>query len=70
MRVARDLLFDDLALFNDRFLDRLTPCVSVRPHHSLGQESQLEYIANFSNNHFECRMYWPTQAIDLGQDIR
>ena len=56
-----DLLFTDLTLFNDKLLDWLTWYNTLRPHHSLGLQSPLQYIAHFLNNP-ECNMYWPSTA--------
>lgn len=56
-----DLLFTDLQCFNDKLLDWVSWYNLDRPHHSLGLQSPLHYIAAFYND--ECTMYWPNTQL-------
>lgn len=53
-----DLLFDDLAAFNNRLLDWVVWYNAERPHHSLGLRTPLAVLADHCGS--ECQMSWPS----------
>ncbi|MCM8750711.1 integrase core domain-containing protein, partial [Thermomicrobiaceae bacterium CFH 74404] len=50
-----DLLFTDLALFNQKLADWLVFYNAQRPHHRLGQKPPLSCLLQ---HHPECQRYW------------
>lgn len=53
-----ELLFYDLAAFNDRLLHWLTWYNLERPHHSLALKAPVDILSKSLQR--QCRMYWPS----------
>ncbi len=57
-----DLLFDDVALFNQQLADWLIAYNTVLPHHSLGRQSPVQFLLHHQP---ECQMWWTHTAPGL-----
>ena len=57
-----DLLFSDLAEFNQKLADWLIAYNTVLPHHAINLKTPVQYLAQYQP---QCQRYWTYTSIRL-----